>query len=81
MNVSARSTDLKVIAPAVVPERPVSPRLSLNVVIATALGLVLFSLLALWLHQLEFAKAQMRLDLDSGEERIKKIKRSAKGLL
>ena len=81
MNVSARSTDLKVIAPAVVPERPVSPRLSLNVVIASALGLVLFSLLALWLHQLEFSKAQMRLDLDSGEERIKEIKRSVKGLL
>ncbi len=81
MNVSARSTDLKVIAPAVVPERPVSPRLWLNIVIASALGLVLFSLLALWLHQLEFSKAQMRLDLDSGEERIKEIKRSVKGLL
>jgi hypothetical protein len=35
----------------------------------------------LWLHQLEFSKAQMRLDLDSGEERIKEIKRSVKGLL
>jgi polysaccharide biosynthesis transport protein len=82
MNVSARSTDLKVIAPAIVPERPVSPRLPLNVVLAAALGLVLSSLLALWLHQFELSKAEMPLELENGgAERINEIKRSAKGRL
>jgi succinoglycan biosynthesis transport protein ExoP len=80
VNVSARSTDLKVIAPAIIPERPVKPRIPLNVLLASALGMVVSSLLALWLHQLELSKAQMQLEPESSsEEKIKEIKRSAKG--
>ena len=45
--VTSKSQDLKQLAPAVPPERPVRPRLVLNVVLATLLGFALLTLLAL----------------------------------
>ncbi|MCI0424065.1 MAG: Wzz/FepE/Etk N-terminal domain-containing protein, partial [Acidobacteria bacterium] len=80
INVSARSTDLKVIAPAIVPERPVKPRVPLNVLLAVALGLALSSSLVLVRDRWERSKVQMQAEIESGtEERIKEIKRRAKG--
>lgn len=78
VNVSARSTNLKLVAPAIVPDTPVRPRVLLNVLVALALGLVVSSLLAFCLNQLELSKAQARLDSGS-EDKVKEIKRSAKG--
>ena len=78
--VSARSTDLKVMAPAIVPEKPIKPRILLNILLAGSLGLMVSILLALLSHSLELSKAQNRIGIETiGEERIKEIKKSAKG--
>jgi succinoglycan biosynthesis transport protein ExoP len=47
VTVSAKSQDLKQVAPALVPERPVRPRIVLNVVLAVIFGAALLSALAL----------------------------------
>ncbi len=47
VTVTSKSQDLKQLAPAVPPERPIRPRLLLNVVLAAALGLAVLTLLAL----------------------------------
>lgn len=58
--VTAQSQELKQLAPAVPPERPVSPNIILNVVLAGALSCALFSLAALtWesLHAMQWRRA------------------------
>jgi uncharacterized protein involved in exopolysaccharide biosynthesis len=78
--VSSRSTELKLIAPAITPERPVKPRTLLNIVLASVLGLLISTLLAFFLHNLEVARKQTRPNLeDSSEDRLREVKRSGKG--
>lgn len=82
ISVSARSTDLKVIAPAVVPDSPVKPRILLNTMLAVALGLIASSLLILLQNQWRLANSPAGSSSDAGagaEDKIKEIKRSAKG--
>jgi uncharacterized protein involved in exopolysaccharide biosynthesis len=78
INVSARSTDLKVVAPAVVPERPVKPQIPLNVLLAFALGLMVSSLMTLLQHHWKLVRMHSATEAVT-EEKIKEIKRSAKG--
>jgi hypothetical protein len=47
VTVTSKSQDLKQLAPAVPPERPIRPRLVLNVVLAAVLGFAVLTLLAL----------------------------------
>lgn len=47
MTVSAKSQDLKQVAPALVPEKPVRPRIILNVILAVLFGATLLSMVAL----------------------------------
>ena len=56
INVGARSTDLKMITPAVVPERPFKPRIVLNIILAAGFGLLLSVGLSFLLHNLETPK-------------------------
>jgi polysaccharide biosynthesis transport protein len=78
--VSSRSTELKLIAPAITPERPVKPRTPLNILLASVLGLLVSTLLAFFLHNLEVARKQTRPDLeDPSEDRLREVKRSGKG--
>ncbi len=78
--VSARSTDLKVMAPAIVPEKPIKPRILLNILIAGGLGLMVSILLALLSHNLGLPKAQNQIEVETiREEKIKEIRKSAGG--
>jgi succinoglycan biosynthesis transport protein ExoP len=47
VTVSAKSQDLKQVAPALVPEKPVRPRIILNVILAVLFGATLLSMIAL----------------------------------
>jgi len=47
MTVNAKSQDLKQVAPALVPEKPVRPRIILNVILAVLFGATLLSMIAL----------------------------------
>jgi tyrosine-protein kinase Etk/Wzc len=79
--VSSRSTELKQIAPAITPERPIKPRTPLNVLLSSVLGLLVSTLLAFFLHTLEVARKQTKPNLeDSSEDRLREVKRSSKGL-
>ena len=53
--VSSRSTDLKVVAPAIPPTRPYKPWIALNTILGGALGLMVSIPLSLLLHFLESA--------------------------
>jgi uncharacterized protein involved in exopolysaccharide biosynthesis len=78
--VGSRSTELKLIAPAITPERPVKPRTPLNILLASVLGLLVSTLLSFFLHNLEVARKQTRSNLeDSSEERLREVRRSSKG--
>jgi polysaccharide biosynthesis transport protein len=80
LTVSARSTELKVIAPAITPERPIKPRIPLNILLASVLGLLVSTLLVFFLHNLEVARKQTRLNLEeSSEDRLREVKRGSKG--
>jgi len=50
VTVSSKSQDLKQVAPAIVPERPVRPRILLNTVLGFLLGIMLFASLAFLLE-------------------------------
>ena len=80
VRVSARSTDLKVISPAVIPERPFKPRIWLNTFLALVLGALSSSMLAIIFHKGESWKTPTSHDAHGAdEERIKEVKRSATG--
>jgi uncharacterized protein involved in exopolysaccharide biosynthesis len=53
LQVASRSQDLKIIDPAVTPDRPTRPRKVLNVLVAGILGLAVFPFLAFFLEYLE----------------------------
>jgi uncharacterized protein involved in exopolysaccharide biosynthesis len=79
LNVGARSTDLKMITPAVIPERPFKPRIVLNTILAAMFGLLISVALSFFLHSLEASKAR------SGggflvEEKIVEVRRQGKGV-
>lgn len=50
VTVTAKSQDLKQVAPALAPERPVRPRILFNMVLATLLGLILLGSIAMTLE-------------------------------
>jgi uncharacterized protein involved in exopolysaccharide biosynthesis len=65
VTVSSKSQDLKQVAPAIVPERPVRPRIVLNTLLGFILGTMLFASLALLIENVR----EMRLsDVFSVEE-------------
>ncbi len=79
INVGARSTDLKMITPAVVPERPFKPRIVLNIVLAAGFGLLLSVGLSLLLHNLETPKVVREVEFPV-EEKIVEVRRQGKGV-
>jgi uncharacterized protein involved in exopolysaccharide biosynthesis len=79
LNVGARSTDLKMIAPAVVPERPFKPRILLNIVLAGGFGLLLSVGLSFLLHNLEASKIVREVGFPV-EEKIVEVRRQGKGV-
>ncbi len=80
ISVNARSTDLKVVAPAIIPERPVKPNLILNVLLAMILGLITCLMMTILQHQWRVAARRMASAVESAtDEKIKEIKRSAQG--
>jgi uncharacterized protein involved in exopolysaccharide biosynthesis len=78
INVGARSTDLKMISPAVVPERPFKPRIWLNTILAAGFGLLLSAGLSFLLHNLENPKAMSEVEFPA-EEKIVEVRRHGKG--
>jgi len=79
INVGARSTDLKMIAPAVVPERPFKPRIFLNIILAGGFGLLLSVGLSLLLRNLETPKVVREVEFPL-EEKIVEVRRQGKGV-
>jgi tyrosine-protein kinase Etk/Wzc len=79
INVGARSTDLKMITPAVVPELPFKPRIVLNIVLAAGFGLLLSVGLSFLLHSFEASKA-VRDGVFPVEEKIIEVRRQGKGV-
>ena len=79
LNVGARSTDLKMIAPAVVPERSFKPRILLNIVLAGGFGLLLSVGLSFLLHNLEASKIVREVGFPV-EEKIVEVRRQGKGV-
>jgi uncharacterized protein involved in exopolysaccharide biosynthesis len=79
VDVSARSTDLKVIAPAIVPEIPVKPRVLLNLLVAWAFGFIVSSLLAIGLNRPDHSRIPHSVQTESAGDKITELKRSAKG--
>ena len=79
LNVGARSTDLKMIAPAIVPERPFKPRILLNIVLAGGFGLLLSVGLSFLLHNLEASKIVREVGFPV-EEKIVEVRRQGKGV-
>lgn len=65
--VSSKSQDLKQLAPAVVPERPIRPRIVLNTLLGFLFGLLLFSALALILENLREMRLEERFPVADGE--------------
>lgn len=78
INVGARSTDLKMITPAVVPERPFKPRIVLNIILAAGFGLLLSVGLAFLLHNLAPPKVMREVEFPV-EEKIVEVRRQGKG--
>jgi tyrosine-protein kinase Etk/Wzc len=79
INVGARSTDLKMITPAVVPERPFKPRIVLNIILAAGFGLLLSVGLSFLLHNLETPKVMREVEFPV-EEKIVEVRRQGKGV-
>jgi tyrosine-protein kinase Etk/Wzc len=79
INVGARSTDLKMITPAVVPERPFKPRIVLNIILAAGFGLLLSIGLACLLHNLETPRVVREVEFPV-EEKIVEVRRQGKGV-
>lgn len=65
VTVTAKSQDLKQIAPAIVPERPIRPKIILNTILGFALGAMLFASLALVIENI---REMRHSDLFSVEE-------------
>lgn len=78
LNVGARSTDLKMITPAVIPERPFKPRVVLNIILAAGFGLLFSVGLSFLLHNLEASKV-VRAGGFLVEEKIVEVRRQGKG--
>jgi len=79
INVGARSTDLKMITPAVVPERPFKPRIVLNIILAAGFGLLLSIGLSFLLHNLETPRVVREVEFPV-EEKIVEVRRQGKGV-
>jgi tyrosine-protein kinase Etk/Wzc len=79
LNVGARSTDLKMITPAVIPEQPFKPRVVLNIILAAGFGLLLSIGLSFLLHNLEASKV-VRGGGFLIEEKIVEVRRQGKGV-
>lgn len=60
LQVASRSQELKVLDPAVIPERPVKPRKKFNVLVAGALGSIGFLFLAFLMESLEVTRKEER---------------------
>ena len=75
----ARSTDLKMITPAVVPERPFKPRIVLNIILAAGFGLLLSVGLSFLLHNLETPRVVREVEFPV-EEKIVEVRRQGKGV-
>ena len=79
INVGARSTDLKMITPAVVPERPFKPRIFLNIILAAGFGLLLAIGLSFVLHSLDTPRVVREVEFPV-EEKIVEVRRQGKGV-
>jgi len=79
INVGARSTDLKMITPAVVPERPFKPRILLNMILAAGFGLLLSVGLSFLMHNLETSKGAREAGFPV-EDKIVEVRRQGKGV-
>ncbi len=79
INVGARSTDLKMITPAVVPERPFKPRIFLNIILAAGFGLLLAVGLSFVLHSLDTPRVVREVEFPV-EEKIVEVRRQGKGV-
>ena len=79
INVGARSTDLKMITPAVLPERPFKPRILLNVILAAGFGLLVSVGLSFLMHNLEASKRAREAGFPV-EEKIVEVRRQGKGV-
>jgi len=79
INVGARSTDLKMITPAVVPERPFKPRIVLNIILAAGFGLLLSVGLSFLLHNLETPRVVREVEFPV-DEKIVEVRRQGKGV-
>jgi len=79
LNVGARSTDLKMITPAIVPERPFKPRILLNIILAGGFGLLLSVGLSFLLHNLETSRVVKEVGFPI-EEKIVEVRRQGKGV-
>jgi uncharacterized protein involved in exopolysaccharide biosynthesis len=79
INVGARSTDLKMITPAVVPESPFKPRIFLNIILAAGLGLLLAVGLSFVLHSLNTPRVVREVEFPV-EEKIVEARRQGKGV-
>jgi uncharacterized protein involved in exopolysaccharide biosynthesis len=79
INVGARSTDLKMITPAVVPERPFKPRIVLNTILAGGFGLLLSVGLSFLLHSLETPRVVREVEFPA-EEKIVEVRRQGKSV-
>ncbi len=79
ITVGARSTDLKMITPAVAPERPFKPRVSLNIILAAGLGLAISVFLSFLLHNLESANTKGAVGV-LGDEKILEVRRQGKSM-
>ena len=78
ITVGARSTDLKMISPAVVPERPFKPRIMLNVILAGGFGLLVAVGLSFLLHSFEAPRIVR--EVGSVEEKVVEVRRQGKGV-
>ena len=79
INVGARSTDLKMITPAVVPERPFKPRVLLNIILAAGFGLLVSVGLSFVIHNLETSRVIKEASFPV-EEKIVEVRRQGKGV-
>jgi uncharacterized protein involved in exopolysaccharide biosynthesis len=78
LNVGA-TTYLKLIAPALPPDRPIKPRIPLNVVLGACFGFLASTLLAFLLQNLDLAKPRSKRETLE-DEKVREIKRSGTGL-
>jgi len=77
VSVSARTIELGQVAPALPGDRPIRPRIPLNILLGALFGLAASTLLTLVLQK--FSTAQDKPVQDRNEERLHEIRRSGKG--